>query len=826
MRRNLVGLHCPTPRGYLSMNFHSTISSTVAAVSLASLWQLPTSLAATFDGDVRPFIETHCADCHDKESSKGDIVLTDLTADFSTEAMATRWQHMLEQVQADVMPPMKVKVRPATDERRMVIAWVESNLLASPHGSTYRKKLSLPQYGNYVDHERLFSGVIKTPAFSPSRLWRLSPYIFNAKRGVNKAVKGRQNPFTFSTSPHGIRDYANTSNVGASTIETIVLNANAELEFLFEEAEKIAATGEKNSRRPNVLAPFFRKDHQLSTDELRRPISDTFRRLASRDPTQEELSKYVALLEKNITDSGDPAASLRSTLKAIYLSPEAIYRMEWGLGAEDEHGRRMLSPNEIAYALSYALYDEAPNGGSNGSGLIGKALAEGKLSSKQDVATLLENITASEQHPPIGGQAKDSMPRVIRFFHEFFGYRAALDVFKDDERTAQHDIYNNPRTLVNDADNLLKVILREDENVFEELLTTNRALVFHNGDNQGVIDAHQRTLADLKTWDEERVKQDVAKRKAGVLKKPKYKNNPKLVPAAHAKIDKIGKTMLVQKKKEYRSLLESGPVMRSVKSREYGYLKAYNLTMKTWKWSPAQPFELPADQRAGMLTHPAWLVAHSLNDGNDPISRGIWVYEKLLAGALADVPPDVDAQVPKDEHETLRERMSILRAKQCWICHRKINPIGEPFEAYDDFGRHREKHFFDDDGKLVTSRVLTTENAAGESVRKRIDREALAAAGKFTTKPVDASGSFAELGIAGLEGDFDNAIEMIHAIAKTDRARQSIIRHLFRFLMGRNEMLSDSSTLVAADRAYLDSGGSFNALLVSLLSSDSFLYRR
>ena len=42
----------------------------------------------------------------------------------------------------------------------------------------------------------------------------------------------------------------------------------------------------------------------------------------------------------------------------------------------------------------------------------------------------------------------------------------------------------------------------------------------------------------------------------------------------------------------------------------------------------------------------------------------------------------------------------------------------------------------------------------------------------------------------------------------------------------RNEMLSDSSTLRAAEEAYLGSGGSFRALLVSLLSSDSFVFRK
>ena len=44
--------------------------------------------------------------------------------------------------------------------------------------------------------------------------------------------------------------------------------------------------------------------------------------------------------------------------------------------------------------------------------------------------------------------------------------------------------------------------------------------------------------------------------------------------------------------------------------------------------------------------------------------------------------------------------------------------------------------------------------------------------------------------------------------------------------MGRNEMLSDSQTLIEADRAYVQQGGSFKAVIVSLLTSDSFRYRK
>jgi hypothetical protein len=44
--------------------------------------------------------------------------------------------------------------------------------------------------------------------------------------------------------------------------------------------------------------------------------------------------------------------------------------------------------------------------------------------------------------------------------------------------------------------------------------------------------------------------------------------------------------------------------------------------------------------------------------------------------------------------------------------------------------------------------------------------------------------------------------------------------------MGRNENLSDSKTMIDAEDAYMKSGGSFDAVIVSLLTSDSFLYRK
>jgi len=129
----------------------------------------------------------------------------------------------------------------------------------------------------------------------------------------------------------------------------------------------------------------------------------------------------------------------------------------------------------------------------------------------------------------------------------------------------------------------------------------------------------------------------------------------------------------------------------------------------------------------------------------------------------------------------------VVHAAECWRCHKKMNPLGMPFEAFNHVGRWRP-----------------TEQ----------------------DKPVNTTGAITHTGDTSIEGDVENVREMMQRLAKSDLVRQSFIRHVFRYWMGRNEMLSDSKTLIAMNKAYVDSGGSFKELLVSLLTSDSFLYRK
>ncbi|MFK7790018.1 MAG: DUF1585 domain-containing protein, partial [Phycisphaeraceae bacterium] len=97
---------------------------------------------------------------------------------------------------------------------------------------------------------------------------------------------------------------------------------------------------------------------------------------------------------------------------------------------------------------------------------------------------------------------------------------------------------------------------------------------------------------------------------------------------------------------------------------------------------------------------------------------------------------------------------------------------------------------------------------------------------QFEVLPVDSTGYLQGTGDSTLDGEITSAIDLAERLGQSRRVRQSIIRHAFRYFMGRNETLNDSKTLIDAEQAYVDNDGSFDAVIVSLLTSDSFMYRK
>ena len=273
--------------------------------------------------------------------------------------------------------------------------------------------------------------------------------------------------------------------------------------------------------------------------------------------------------------------------------------------------------------------------------------------------------------------------------------------------------------------------------------------------------------------------------KAEDVFKDQIKGHRHWAPALVYDLNALVMQALNEDKQVLKTLLTTPEYLVHVNShRDHGNPLAYNLP-PDWKPSP-KPYEFPKDQRMGILTHPAWLVAHSGNFDNDPIMRGHWIRYKLLGGSVPDIPITVDAKLPEDENMTLRERMRVTQAEECYKCHSKMNPLGLPFEQFDHFGRFR---FLELD------------------------------------KPVDVTSKIVNSGVPEIDGEIRSPFELIERLANSTHCEQVFVRYVFRFFMGRNETLGDAKSLQDAHKAYVDNDGSMNALVLSLLSSDSFMYR-
>lgn len=562
-------------------------------------------------------------------------------------------------------------------------------------------------------------------------------------------------------------------------------------------------------------------------------IAELYAEIFERAPTKaeiarsfEQLTLYLGKLERQ--------KAIAKLIESFILSTEFAYRNEFGEGEKDVHGRRMMSPRDASFALAYALTDSSPDEE------LMKAAEEGRLHSREDyereVRRLLGRpdqwtiIDEGVQAANLNASVTNQPIRKLRFFREFFGYPKAMEVFKDDSRFGAGRHEQAVSRLIDEADMLVEHILERDHQVFQELLTTEKFFVYHSGDNnamQSGSDQLKRVYDyfsefDWEAWDPE----DVVKHKPFMLtiwefRKARGGDNrsllntlKRMMPALELHFGK-GQSSGMPYMKMPMGFWNGGNVLGRTGQQMRGeqVTTYWNIDWRTWDYPAQQPAKIP--NRKGLLSHPAWLIAHSQNLETDPIHRGKWIREKLLAGTIPDVPITVDAVIPPDHHKTLRQRMEVRTGEAyCWRCHQKMDPLGFPFEIYDDFGRFRTEENLEHPDNLIKAANRKEFNEFGASLPT------------YKTLPVDPAGILNGTGDSSLDGKVDNAFELIDRLAKSDKVRQSIIRHAFRYFMGRNERLSDSKTLMDADRAYMESQGSFDEVIVSLLTSDSFIYRK
>ncbi|WP_417738269.1 DUF1588 domain-containing protein [Rosistilla oblonga] len=751
------------------------------------------------------FLQQYCVDCHDANTQEGGVALDELST--VTIDNAELWKTVWEQVALKEMPPAE-ELQPDPILRWKLSTWITGQLQQAmkDHGG-FETHLH-PTKGNHLDHDLLFGEIPEwiEPTSTPARLWRLHPQEhltrlnelitrepdFDPKRPglrtrgdhINPNLDGEVKvyygldrvigwvggtaayaaaitgfpPMLTTENHHGLQNYANLYSVNGSEATQIANTAEDILRFMaygpdaepYQFADKVGQIDKKykhgdlrglaqslfygkSPKRPiTPVHDLMAKENDTQQDRIA-AVNYLFEALTCRPPTDAETAEYLGLLNDAIADLGKEDGALLG-LTPIFLDRDALFRPELAeYGTPDQYGRVLLQDQELALAINAAFSYIPPDE------VLQQAVADGRLKTRQDAKREIDRILADDSI---------RKPRVLQFFREFFDYDRAGHVCKDNKalisaggefNAEKH--YRAMFAMTANTDRLIELILREDKNVLGELLTTDRV----------VYNAPQ----DAPYFGQFISSDPPPKPKAVEGKKPARQT----------------RRVTIQKAKL--------PKGETIHARVAQVVKPLN-TARTLT-------TLPPDQRRGILTHPSWLVAHTDAMDNHAILRGRWIRERLLGDAVPDVPITVDAMLPVEPKSTLRHRMRVTRADECWRCHRKMDPLGLPFEMYNHLGLYRTEE---------------------------------------QKKPVDTSGAIIDSGDPELDGPVENALEMIDRLATSQRVQQVFVRHAFRFWMGRNETIHDAPVLQDAYQAYQESGGSMKALLASLLTSDAYLYRK
>lgn len=203
--------------------------------------------------------------------------------------------------------------------------------------------------------------------------------------------------------------------------------------------------------------------------------------------------------------------------------------------------------------------------------------------------------------------------------------------------------------------------------------------------------------------------------------------------------------------------------------------------------APGTPIELPADQRAGLLTMPGVLAEHAHPDQTSPILRGVLLRQEFLCQQLPPPPPDVDNVPPSPSPDaTTREQFQQhTDDPACAGCHVQIDPLGFGLEAYDSVGAFRTE---EDNGM-----------------------------------PIDDQG---EIVLSDVDGTFEGGVELANAMGNSTFVQDCVSKQWFRYALGRIETDADTCAMDAIAEAFIESNQDVRVLLREIALSSAFRYRK
>lgn len=213
--------------------------------------------------------------------------------------------------------------------------------------------------------------------------------------------------------------------------------------------------------------------------------------------------------------------------------------------------------------------------------------------------------------------------------------------------------------------------------------------------------------------------------------------------------------------------------------------------------------KLPKDSiRGGFLTQASILKVTANGTNSSPVTRGVWVMERILGETPQPPPPGIPGVEPDIRGaSTLRELLKKHRNLQsCASCHQRIDPPGFALESFNPIGGYRERYRSLGTGERVNDLVQ------GRRVRYRLG------------PVVDSSGKLPD------DREFANFKEFRELLAnQPEMVTKTLTEKLLTFGTGRELGFSDRkevNRIVSASKA---KGYGVRDLIHLIVQSETFL---
>lgn len=196
-----------------------------------------------------------------------------------------------------------------------------------------------------------------------------------------------------------------------------------------------------------------------------------------------------------------------------------------------------------------------------------------------------------------------------------------------------------------------------------------------------------------------------------------------------------------------------------------------------------QTYKIPLPStRRGLLMQPSFLSLLANTESSSPVRRGKWVLNNLLCKTIAPPPFTINSDLPpRPSGKSTRQQLEPLSSNpQCSGCHRTLDPLGFPFESFDEIGAYR-----------------TMDNGV----------------------PVDTSSA---LSGTDVDGPVSTPVEFASRLANSAQVRQCFATQLFQFALGRPPVEGDKASLESVRASFESSKGDIRALFKSIAMSEAF----